>query len=80
MRSRDSRARRSTRSGICRAEATITTAVLLDAKAHVGRGKPMGPGELVTSKHIEEMLRAQGLSRRGMRRGPRSGRLLLEQL
>ena len=47
----------------------ITTAVLLDAKAHVGRGKPMGPGELVTSKHIEEMLRAQGLSRRGIRAG-----------
>jgi kynurenine formamidase len=47
----------------------ITTAVLLDAKSHVGRGKPMGAGEVVTAKHIEGMLRAQGLSRRGILAG-----------
>lgn len=32
--------------------------------------KPMGAGELVSAKHIEEMLRAQGLSRRGLARRP----------
>jgi kynurenine formamidase len=44
----------------------ITTAVLLDAKQHVGRGQPMKAGELVTAKHIEEMLQEQGLAARGI--------------
>jgi kynurenine formamidase len=40
--------------------------VLLDAKAHVGGGKAMQPGELVTAAHIEEMLKKQGLGERGI--------------
>jgi kynurenine formamidase len=44
----------------------VTSAVLLDAKKHVGGGQPMKAGEVVTAKHIEEMLKAQGLSKRGI--------------
>ena len=44
----------------------VTSALLLDAKAFVGGGKAMGAGELVTAKHIEGMLKAQGLARRGI--------------
>jgi kynurenine formamidase len=44
----------------------VTTAVLLDAKTHVGGGKPMKDGELVTAKHLDEMLKAQGIARRGI--------------
>jgi kynurenine formamidase len=44
----------------------VTSAVLLDAKAFVGGGKPMNAGELVTAKHIDGMLKAQGLARRGI--------------
>ncbi len=55
--------------GMEKAPPLITTAVLLDAKAHVGRGRPMNAGEVVTAKHIEEMLKAQDLARRGIRAG-----------
>jgi kynurenine formamidase len=44
----------------------VTSAVLLDAKAFVGGGKPMQAGELVTAKHLEGMLKAQGLAKRGV--------------
>ncbi len=44
----------------------VTTAVLLDAKAHVGHGQPMKAGGLVTAMHIEAMLKAQGLAKRGI--------------
>jgi kynurenine formamidase len=44
----------------------VTTAVLLDAKQHVGGGRPMKAGEVVTAKHIQDMLKAQGLARRGI--------------
>ena len=44
----------------------VTTAVLLDAKAHVGKGQPMKAGEIVTAEHILGMLKAQGLARRGI--------------
>jgi kynurenine formamidase len=44
----------------------ITSAVLLDAKALVGKGQAMKPGEIVTAKHIEQMLAAQGLAKRGI--------------
>ena len=57
------------RLGMEKAPPIVTTAVLLDARAHVGGGKPMKPGELVTAKHIEEMLKAQGLARRGILAG-----------
>jgi kynurenine formamidase len=44
----------------------ITSAVLLDAKALVGKGQPMAAGELVTAQHITAMLKAQGLAQRGI--------------
>jgi kynurenine formamidase len=47
----------------------ITSAILLDAKALVGKGEPMKAGEIVTAKHIEQMLAAQGLSKRGILAG-----------
>ena len=44
----------------------VTSAILLDARKHVGGGKPMNAGEVVTTRHIEEMLAAQGLEERGI--------------
>lgn len=44
----------------------VTTAVLLDARSHVGGGEAMGAGEPVTAQHLEEMLQAQGLADRGI--------------
>ena len=44
----------------------MTSAVLLDAKTHVGKGQPMKAGEVVTAAHIDAMLKAQGLTRRGI--------------
>jgi kynurenine formamidase len=54
------------RLGMEKAPPIVTTAVLLDAKAHVSGGRPMKAGEVVTAKHIEAMLEAQGLARRGI--------------
>jgi kynurenine formamidase len=54
------------RLGVEKVPPLITSAVLLDAKAHVGKGQPMKAGELVTVKHIEEMLKVQGLAFRGI--------------
>ena len=47
----------------------VTTAVLLDAKTHLGKGKAMEPGARVTTKDIEAMLKAQGLGKRGLQAG-----------
>lgn len=55
--------------GIDKVPPIITTAVLLDAKQHVGRGNAMKAGEVVTAKHIEAMLQAQGLGARGIQPG-----------
>lgn len=44
----------------------VTSAVLLDAKAYLGGGKPMKPGQRVTAKDIEAMLAKQGLGWRGL--------------
>ncbi len=52
--------------GMEKAPPIVTSAVLLDAKAYVGGGQPMKAGELVTAKHIQEMLKAQGLAERGI--------------
>jgi kynurenine formamidase len=52
--------------GMEKAPPIVTTAILLDARKHVGRGKAMGPGEVVTPQHIEGMLQAQGLQGRGI--------------
>jgi kynurenine formamidase len=52
--------------GIEKIPPLVTTAVLLDAKRHVGKGRAMAEGELVTAAHIERMLKAQGLTARGI--------------
>jgi kynurenine formamidase len=44
----------------------ITTAVLLDARRHIGKGAAMKPGDLVTAAHVDEMLQSQGLASRGI--------------
>jgi kynurenine formamidase len=52
--------------GIEKVPPIVTTAVLLDAKAHASGGRALAPGELVTAKDIEAMLAAQGLAGRGL--------------
>jgi kynurenine formamidase len=55
--------------GIDKAPPIITSAVLLDAKAHLGRGSALQPGQLVSAQDIEAMLKAQGLESRGLLAG-----------
>lgn len=52
--------------GIDKAPPIITTAVLLDAKAHLGGGQTLRPGTTISADHIRAMLRAQGLEQRGI--------------
>lgn len=52
--------------GIEKIPPLVTTAVLLDARAFVGKGKAMSDGQLVTAASIEGMLKAQGLAKRGV--------------
>jgi kynurenine formamidase len=44
----------------------ITTAVLLDAKAHMGGGSTLEPGVVIGAADIGAMLEAQGLAQRGI--------------
>ncbi|HZN86484.1 MAG TPA: cyclase family protein [Burkholderiales bacterium] len=57
------------RLGVEKAPPIVTSAVLLDAQAAVGGGRPLQAGELVTAKHLAAMLKAQGLERRGIQPG-----------
>jgi len=57
------------RLGIDKVPPIITTAVLLDAKAYVGRGKALAPGQIITAADLENMLHAQGLQDRGILQG-----------
>ena len=52
--------------GIEQVPPIITSAVLLDAQAHVGKGEPLAPGQMVTAADIEAMLETQGLGWRGI--------------
>ena len=52
--------------GIDQAPPIITSAVLLDAKSHLGNGEPMIAGQQIHSDDIEAMLSAQGLIWRGL--------------
>ena len=52
--------------GIENAPPIITTAVLLDAKAHLGQGQAMKAGAVITANDIKDMIKAQGLSWRGI--------------
>lgn len=54
------------RLGIEKVPPIVTSAVLLDAKSYLGKGKPMQPGQLITAKDIEAMLKRQGLGWRGL--------------
>jgi kynurenine formamidase len=44
----------------------ITSAVLLDARGHVGKGQPLGAGQTLSVQDLEGMLQAQGLGGRGL--------------
>ena len=55
--------------GVEKAPPIVTSAVLLDAQAAVGGGRPLQAGELVTARHLETMLKAQGLEKRGIQPG-----------
>ena len=52
--------------GIEKIRPLVTTAVVLDAQAQVGKGKPMTAGQLVTRADIEAMLASQKLADRGI--------------
>jgi kynurenine formamidase len=52
--------------GIEKVPPIVTTAVLLDAKAQMGKGKALEPGTLIGAKDIEAMLKAQKLDWRGI--------------
>ena len=54
------------RLGLDKVPPIITSALLLDAKTHVGKGQAMKAGELVTADHIRAMLKAEGLAGRGI--------------
>src|SRR5262249_33765035 len=54
------------RFGVEKVPPIITTAILLDAKTYLGKGKAMPPGAAVTAADIEAMLAAQGLDARGL--------------
>ena len=55
--------------GIEQVPPIVTTAVLLDARTHLGGGKPLAAGQLITAGDIESMLEAQGLEWRGLQPG-----------
>lgn len=52
--------------GIEKVPPIITTAVLLDARSYVGKGRALKPGQLVTAADINGMIEAQGLGWRGI--------------
>ena len=47
----------------------VTTAVLLDARRHLGNGQPLKAGDAITAPQIRQMLKAQGLDKRGLQPG-----------
>ncbi len=52
--------------GIEQAPPIITTAVLLDARSHLGNGEMLAAGYAITAAEIESMIEAQGLGWRGL--------------
>lgn len=52
--------------GIEHAPPLVTSALLLDARTHMGGGEPLEPGQTITAADIEAMLAAQGLAGRGI--------------
>ena len=47
----------------------VTSAVLLDAKRHLGEGKALPAGYAITAAQLRQMLKAQGLDKRGIQPG-----------
>ena len=54
------------RLGMDKVPPIVTSAVLLDARSHLGKGQAMKAGELVSADAIRAMLKAQGLAARGI--------------
>jgi kynurenine formamidase len=52
--------------GIDKVPPIVTSAVLLDARSHLGNGEPMKDGAVITAADIEAMIQAQGLAWRGL--------------
>ena len=55
--------------GIEQVPPIVTSAVLLDARAHLGNGETLAAGQLISAADIEAMLEAQGLGWRGLMAG-----------
>lgn len=54
------------RLGIHNVPPIVTTAVLLDARAHMGNGRALPAGTVITAADIEAMLKRQDLGQRGI--------------
>jgi kynurenine formamidase len=52
--------------GIDQVPPIVTSAVLLDARSHLGGGQPLEAGQLITAADVEAMIEAQGLGWRGL--------------
>jgi kynurenine formamidase len=52
--------------GIEQVPPIVTSAILLDARSHLGGGEPLAAGQRITAADIEAMLEAQGLGWRGL--------------
>ncbi len=52
--------------GIDKVPPIVTSAVLLDARGHLGGGQPMKDGAVISAKDIDAMIEAQGLGWRGI--------------
>ena len=55
--------------GIDRVPPIVTSAILLDARAYLGNGEALSPGDVITASDIDRMLAAQGLQSRGILKG-----------
>ena len=54
------------RLGVDKIPPIVSTAILLDARTQLGKGKMLGPGVEVTPRDIDSMIDAQGLGQRGI--------------
>lgn len=55
--------------GIEQAPPLVTSALLLDARTHMGGGEALEPGQVITAADIDAMLAAQGMAERGILAG-----------
>lgn len=52
--------------GIEKVPPIVTSAILLDAKTHLGKGESLAPGTLIGKADMQAMIKAQGLEWRGI--------------